>query len=267
MNKEITFSKYEGNGNDFILIDNRCKDISLTEKDIQFLCDRHFGVGSDGLIILNKSLSSDFEMLFFNSDATKDMMCGNGGRCLVAFARDLGIIDNETEFIAADGKHKATIKSIPNSNNYIVKLSLKDVKTIKEFDEGLFIDIGTPHLVCFLDDIDSVDVETIGRKLRYNEKFNSSLGTNVNFVQVKPNGQLYIRTYERGVEKETLSCGTGVTASAIAYSEKYNLETNEVFLHSKGGDFKVYFNKTLYNYQNIFLEGKASKVFSGVIIL
>lgn len=265
--KEIPFVKYHGAGNDFVLIDNRAGLYKLSEKEIQKICHRHFGIGSDGLMLLEKADGFDFKMVFYNPDASKDMMCGNGGRCIVAFAHSLGIINNKASFLAPDGKHTAEIIE-KQGYKYIVKLSLSDVKEIINFQDGQFLNAGTPHFVKQVDNLETLNLKEIGSKIRYDKRFEKTKGSNANFIEIVKEGEINIRTYERGVEDETLACGTGITASAIAYSEKYNPKTNPITINSKGGKLKVYFTKTNSNtYSNIFLEGEAEKVFEGKIVL
>lgn len=265
--KKIPFVKYHGAGNDFILIDNRKKEYHLSDSQIQLMCDRHFGIGSDGLIVLEQAEGADFQMIYYNPDASKDMMCGNGGRCIVAFAQGLGIINNKTIFQAPDGIHKAEIIS-NKDNKSIIKLSLKDVEKIEQLSDGQFLSTGTTHFVCFVENLQTLDIKTKGREIRYDKRFAKTNGTNANFVEIVSETELNIRTYERGVEDETLACGTGITASAIAYVEKYNTPHNPIIINSKGGQLKVYYTKTQSKtYSNIFLEGEAEKVFEGEFIL
>ncbi len=263
----INFVKYQASGNDFVLIDNRFKEYSFTETQIQKICHRHFGIGSDGLILLENTKEADFLMKFFNPDGSSDMMCGNGGRSIVAFAKSLSIIDKETSFIAPDGLHTAQIIS-QEDNHSLVKLSLRDVSEISLFDDGQYLNTGTSHFVKEVDDVSQINIKEEGSAIRYDKRFEKYKGTNANFIQVVNNGELRIRTYERGVEDETLSCGTGITASAIAYAEKYKLNQSPITIQSKGGELKVFFEKTAQNtYSNIFLQGSVEKVFEGVINL
>lgn len=261
---KIVFYKYQATGNDFVIIDNRLQHF---EKDnvtlIARLCDRRFGIGADGLILLEEDPDSDFKMVYFNADGRLGSMCGNGSRCTVAFAKHLGIIDNECTFIAYDGLHSGEIVEEFSEDTFQVKVSMQNVSNV-EVAQHVFINTGSPHFVCFVADVDEVDIIGSGRAVRYNEKFKNE-GTNVDFVTVN-NNQLNIRTYERGVEDETLSCGTGVTASVIAAASKNLISTSGVIpVKSKGGDLKVYFEKDGDMYKNIFLEGTAQKVFSGTL--
>ena len=265
--RAINFVKYQASGNDFVLIDNRFKEYSFTEEQIQKICHRHFGIGSDGLILLENSTEADFLMKFYNPDGSSDMMCGNGGRSIVAFAKSLSIIDKETSFIAPDGLHFAQIISWEN-NHSLVKLSLKDVSEITLFDDGQYLNTGTSHFVREVEDASQINLKEEGKAIRYDKRFEKYKGTNANFIQVVEQGLLKIRTYERGVEDETLSCGTGITASAIAYADKYKLNLSPITIQSKGGELKVFFEKTSQNtYSNIFLQGSVEKVFEGVITI
>lgn len=262
--KKQSFVKYHGTGNDFILIDNRKNDFKLTDKEIQLICDRNFGVGSDGLILLENTTEADFQMVFYNPDATKDMMCGNGGRCIVAFANSLGIIGNKTNFLAPDGMHYAEIAE-NKDNKTNVKLSLLDTDKIIEYSDGQFLNTGTAHFVSFVKDLTDLDVITKGKEIRHDKRFEAIKGTNANFVEIISKDNLSIRTFERGVEGETLACGTGITASAIAYVDRYSLSQSPIIVNSRGGVLKVYYTKTKENkYTNIFLEGLAEKTFEGV---
>ena len=265
--KTISFVKYQASGNDFILIDNRKGGISLRKEEIQKLCHRQFGIGSDGLILLENSKEADFEMKFFNPDGSRGMMCGNGARSIVAFAQSLNVIKSTTIFIAPDGLHNAEIIS-QTGNKHIIKLSLQDVGKIVEYEDGQYLNTGTSHFVKEVGDISQIDIIEKGRRIRYDRRFEEDNGTNANFIQAIGNSELKIRTYERGVENETLSCGTGVTASAIAYAEKHKITSSPITIHSKGGELKVYFTKTPQNtYSNIYLQAEVERVFEGQINL
>ncbi len=257
----IKFYKYHGTGNDFILIDNRNKDINLTERHIKFLCDRHFGIGADGLMLLENDDSLDFKMRYFNSDGKEGTMCGNGGRCIVAFAKKLNIIENKTVFKAVDGAHEAEIRG---ADDVSLKMIDVDVENISNELEEYFLNTGSPHHVKFINaDIDNIDVYNEGRKIRYSNKY-APEGTNVNFVQRIDTGIIKVRTYERGVENETLSCGTGVTASAIA-TFLYNGNNHREFkVLTKGGTLFVSFDYDK-KFKNVYLSGPATYVFSGEI--
>ena len=222
----MKFYKYQGAGNDFIIADNRDGKISLTTEDIQRLCDRRYGIGADGLMLLELAGGYDFKMVYYNSDGSGGMMCGNGGRCIVAFADRCGL--PVERFIAADGPHEASILS-RKGNTLEVKLKMKDVDNIVSYPqkgiEGMFLDTGTRHLVCPVENIDSFDVENEGRRRRRLEEF-APVGVNVNFIE-REGEILKVRTYEKGVEAETYACGTGITASAIAEWHMQHPESSE----------------------------------------
>jgi diaminopimelate epimerase len=262
---QIKFYKYQGTGNDFIIIDNRKGKFPLNNSAIvAFLCDRKFGIGADGLMLLQNKKGYDFEMVYFNSDGNTSSMCGNGGRCLVAFAYHLGIIKKKTCFLAVDGEHEAEI--IANDGNALqVKLKIQDVSKIETIKNDMFLNTGSPHYIKFVKDLSKLNVYEEGKKVRYNATFKKE-GTNVNFLEYK-NKCLQVRTYERGVENETLSCGTGVTAAALAYAYLHkNKKLNKINIETPGGFLKVHFNqksKALFN--NIWLEGPATFVFEGKI--
>jgi len=254
---KFTFSKYQGTGNDFMIIDNRNNSVNLTKKQIAQLCNRRFGVGADGLMLLEKHLATDFNMRYFNADGNEGSMCGNGGRCLVAFAKSLAIIDKETTFNTIDGTHRAIIKQ-----KNMVSLQMQDVKEVLKIDGNYFVDTGSPHYVIFSQNIKDTDVYTEGKKIRESKRF-APKGTNVNFVEIN-NNHLLVRTYERGVENETLSCGTGVTAAAICASAKLNTDKNSFDISTRGGNLNVSFQKNRNNtFTNIWLTGPAQFVFKG----
>lgn len=256
---KVNFYKYQGTGNDFIIIDNRKNNISLSDMQINQLCDRRFGVGADGLMLLENHPSLDFNMKYFNADGKESTMCGNGGRCLVAFAKSISLIDKKTNFNAIDGVHKATV----NKNNSI-SLQMQDVSYVRLVNTNYFLNTGSPHYVTFRDDIKNIDVYNRGREIRYSAEF-SPEGTNVNFVEFQDN-KLFVRTYERGVENETLSCGTGVTASAISASIYSDSDKNSYDIITKGGYLNVSFKKQDSNtFSDIWLTGPATFVFKGEI--
>lgn len=258
----LSFYKYQGTGNDFILIDNRNQSVQLSENQIARLCNRHFGIGADGLMLLELHPQFDFKMVYYNANGKEGTMCGNGGRCIVAFARDLGLILNDTRFIAIDGEHTATLKKF--EQHYIVQLHMKDVQQIEQNPNYFLLDTGSPHYVQFSKDVELIDVVREGSQIRYNETFAPG-GVNVNFVE--EGSPLKVRTYERGVENETLSCGTGVTASALAFVTKHQLNVNHIAIQTPGGLLTVYFNKKECGFYNITLEGSATFVFKGEIQL
>ncbi len=266
---KIEFYKYEGAGNDFIMIDNRALGFIPDNKVLNRLCDRHFGIGADGLILLENDTEFDFSMRYFNADGNEGSMCGNGGRCIVWFAKNSGIQKSEFTFNAIDGLHKATILK-EKANESIVKLKMIDVDGVKRIGnpdsyQGHFLDTGSPHLVVEVDSFDGLDVNSQGRKIRYSPAF-SDEGVNVNFIQRKLN-QIHIRTYERGVENETLACGTGSVAAALTVmflDDKLEVPIN---IKAKGGGLKVYAQKAKSGYADIWLEGPAKSVFKGEINL
>jgi diaminopimelate epimerase len=257
----IDFYKYHGTGNDFILIDNRKKEIQLQNEQVKWMCDRHFGIGADGLMLLEDEISYDFKMVYYNSDGNLSSMCGNGGRCITAFAKKLNIVNEKARFIAVDGPHDAII------SNGLISLKMQDVKSIENGNNFYFLNTGSPHYVCTVNQIESFPVFEEGRNIRYNQRF-AEEGTNVNFIE-RYDDYLYVRTYERGVENETLSCGTGVTAAALVAS-CINLSTdkNSCAIKTPGGSLNVKFDKVLENtFYNIWLEGPAEFVFKGSIEL
>ncbi len=253
----FTFYKYQGTGNDFVIIDNRTlffpkKDASL----IANICHRKFGIGADGLILLENHPEVDFKMVYFNADGNESSMCGNGGRCIVLFAKHLGIIESNTTFEAIDGMHEASI-----DHNAVVSLKMNDVSEIKNTDTYSYLNTGSPHHVEIKQDLKNLQVKKEGAALRYG--LYGKEGANINFVEDLQNDIFAIRTYERGVEDETLSCGTGVTAVALAMHNKDLAKTNRVTLQTEGGNLTVTFEKSGDTYENIFLIGKATLVFKG----
>ena len=253
--KNLKFYKYQGTGNDFIMLDSYHEEINLSETEIKHLCNRNFGIGADGVIFIKRHPDFDFEMDYYNSDGSSATFCGNGGRCIVAFAKQLHIIDEEADFIAKDGEHHATI------NDDIVKLEMQNVNNIEQINNDYFLNTGTVHYVIFCENIDEVNVREKGREIRNRPEF-QPVGTNINFVEIM-NNSLKIRTYEKGVEAETLSCGTGVVASALCYAKKNNITKNSITVSAKGGDLKIFFNKKGHKFIDIWLEGKAEFVFEG----
>jgi len=254
----MKFYKYEGTGNDFIVIDNRNQFFPKQDNDfVVRLCHRRFGIGADGLILLENDLDTDFRMIYYNSDGNQSSMCGNGGRCIVSFAQKLGIIKEKTNFIATDGLHFATIK------NNIVALQMQNISDIKVTKINVFLDTGSPHHIIFTEHIEDIDVKTEGTKIRYSDVYKKIGGTNVNFVEQLDENYFAVRTYERGVEDETLSCGTGAVAVAIAMHKTKRTNSNEIEIKTRGGNLIVSFENTGENYTNIFLEGTAYCVFEG----
>jgi diaminopimelate epimerase len=254
----IGFNKYQGAGNDFIIIDNRDGifnpgDSRLVNK----LCDRRFGIGADGLILINKTPEFDFEMIYFNSDGFEGTMCGNGGRCTADFAIRAGIAGKEMTFKAIDGIHDAI------SQDGIIRLKMNNVNEYRLVNGNYFIDTGSPHYVVFTEELENFDVYNEGKRYRHSKEFHPG-GTNVNFVKPENNG-IFVRTFERGVEDETLSCGTGVTASAIASVLSGHFVSGPVNVRTKGGNLKVEFNTKGGRITDIWLSGPATFVFEGKI--
>lgn len=258
---DLTFYKYQGTGNDFVMIDNRKQifDPHNTEL-VKRLCNRRFGIGADGLILLQNREGYDFEMIYFNADGNESTMCGNGGRCIVAFAHFLNIIKDKGYFLAIDGPHDAQI-----SNKDWVELKMSDVKHVINEDEHYEMDTGSPHYVTFVEDVDDINVVENGQAIRYSKKYREK-GINVNFVE-KTNQGIKVLTYERGVEDETLSCGTGVTAAALSYYlESPNKQLVRVPISSKGGELEVRFEaEEEGGFKNIWLCGPAVQVFTGTL--
>lgn len=255
---KISFYKYQGTGNDFVMIDNRL--LTFPKQDnalIARLCDRRFGIGADGLILLENDTNTDFRMIYFNADGNEGSMCGNGGRSIVAFAKFLGIIKDSTLFVAIDGLHDAAIKDT------VVSLKMKDVEDITIRKNAVYMDTGSPHHVQMVSDIDTFEVYKEGAKLRYGLYGKS--GSNINFVEQESNDTFTIRTYERGVEDETLSCGTGVTAAALSMHKIGKTKNNKVTVNAKGGQLEVGFDCTDGGYSNVHLIGEAKQVFKGEI--
>lgn len=250
----IHFYKYQGTGNDFVMIDDR--NLGFPEDNaalIELLCHRRFGIGADGLILIRHHSSADFEMIYFNADGFRGSMCGNGGRCAVHFAHFLGIFQGQTRFMAYDGLHEASI------NEGVVALGMADVFEVKELTEAYFLNTGSPHHVVEVKDLANYDVFGEGKKIRYASDY-APKGTNVNFIAFDET-HLHIRTYERGVEDETLSCGTGVTAAAItAYLRG---QKPPIHVISRGGNLTVDFLESNGNFTHIVLSGKAEQVFEG----
>ena len=256
----IQFSKYEGAGNDFIMIDDRKLQFPANAQLISKLCDRHFGIGADGILLVQHSEGYDFGMNYFNSDGSHATFCGNGGRCITAFAHQKGIAGNTCRFLAADGIHEASITE-NTGNVMIVELGMLDPVLYSMDKNYYYLNTGTYHVVKFVDNPDDIDIIEAGRELRYDNRFGPH-GTNVNFARLLKN-ELYVRTYEKGVENETLSCGTGVTASAIAASLKYG--GTSFYVNTAGGRLFVSFMRTGDTIKNVKLTGPAKLVFEGTI--
>lgn len=259
---QITFYKYQGTGNDFILIDNRKRNQELSQETIEKYCDRKFGIGADGLMLLQEKEGYDFEMIYYNADGRLGSMCGNGGRCIVAFANFLGILkNNKAYFLAVDGPHEALL----NSSDHI-SLKMIDVAVENYNPNFIFLNTGSPHHIEFVPKIEGFDVYNKGKNIRYSDIYKEK-GTNVNFVETLDNQSVSVATYERGVEDETLSCGTGVTAAAIAFHLKNSpdKDSNAISIQTKGGQLEVRFQYKNNLFYNVWLSGPAEQVFSGVI--
>ena len=253
----LNFFKYQGTGNDFIIIDNRNNDIELSTKQINHLCHRKFGIGADGLMLMNASEGNDFEMKYYNADGHEGSMCGNGGRCMIRFAYNLGIHKTEYTFKAVDGLHKATI-----DDKGWINLEMQNVHGIQTIHGDRVLNTGSPHYVKAVSDLYDYDVVKVGREIRYSNGFKEE-GVNVNFVEAEER-QIFVRTYERGVEDETLSCGTGVTAAALIFAHN-DMGFNRVEVKTPGGHLAVEFNKISdTEFENIWLCGPAELVFEGV---
>ena len=252
----IAFYKYQGTGNDFVIIDNRNNALTLTTAQVKKMCDRRFGIGADGLMLLNSKPGYDFEMVYYNADGRESSMCGNGGRCLVKFAYNLGIKKRKYLFMAVDGEHEATVE-----DNGWVYLKMKDVHGITKHFSDSILDTGSPHYVKNIDHLSNYDVARYGKEIRYSDEYKDK-GINVNFVE-QQDRSIFVRTYERGVEDETFSCGTGVTAAALIYAHNDN-GFNRVEIRTLGGNLAVEFDKRSDDtFENIWLCGPADFVFKG----
>lgn len=256
---EHTFYKYQGAGNDFILIDNRDKSFPTNNVDLyKKLCDRRFGIGADGLMLLENEAGYDFKMVYFNSDGRESSMCGNGGRCIVRFAEYLGIVKSECRFLAVDGEHYAKI------SDKTVELQMINVENWNLKDDDYEIYTGSPHYIKWVNELSSLDVYNRGREIRYNDHYKNK-GINVNFIE-ESDDSINVRTYERGVEDETLSCGTGVTACALAFALKHQLNGQQkIHINTPGGKLEVSFKKDEKGFDQVFLIGPAEMVFQGQI--
>jgi len=253
---EYPFAKYHGAGNDFVMIDDR--EVVFPENDqalIASMCDRHFGIGADGLILLRTHPSFAFEMVYFNSDGAKSTFCGNGSRALVRFANDTMHIPSKGEFLASDGVHYYEL-----DDEIAVRMNVLGIA--QSLGNDFVIDTGSPHYVHFVENISQLDIVTYGQSVRYSDRF-AQEGINVNAVEVNGN-RLILRTYERGVEDETLACGTGVTAAALVHAQREGMLTGEIPVEAKGGNLKVRFDRVGDSFENVILIGPAVRVFSGV---
>ena len=256
---KMEFYKYHGTGNDFVIFDNRSglfpkEDVKLVRK----VCDRRFGVGGDGLMLLEEAEGFDFKMIYFNADGCPGSMCGNGGRCLVSFAHSLGLFENKTTFLANGERYTANIE------HDRVSLDMLDVEGIRTNDKHVFLDTGSPHHVQFEENLKDFDVFGVGRRIRYGEPYNEA-GSNVNFVEQVDQSTFQVRTYERGVEDETLSCGTGVTAVALASYFLGKTKSETLKIQTEGGDLEVSFKARNGKFTDIVLAGPATFVYKGII--
>lgn len=253
----MEFYKFDGAGNDFVVVDNRRECRQFSEEEIARICHRRFGVGADGFMSLETGENGfDFEMIYYNSDGRVGSMCGNGGRCIAAFAHMLGL-GSKLHFLGYDGPHDAEIVTWDKEQRIgIVKLGMCSVKVadVRRVLDGWFLDTGSPHYVQRVTDLEHYDVVGEGRRLR-NMADIFPEGTNVDFIDDMPDGRLFVRTYERGVEDETWACGTGVTACAIVAGNSR--------IVARGGDFRVNFDATSTSYDNVCLIGPVSLNFTG----
>ncbi len=260
---KIKFYKYHGAGNDFVLLDNREGTLSLSKAQIEAMCDRRFGIGADGLMLLESCEGYDFRMVYYNADGGEVAMCGNGARVIVLFAKHMGIDKEHLSFIASDGEHTAQIIADDGVKGQVV-VELIDVESIKIEPSYTFMNTGVEHHVIFSDDVMSEDIVSIGRQIRYNKELYPS-GTNVNFVEKLSPSRIKVRTYERGVEDETLACGTGIAASAIAFSISQGGGINSIDIEAMGGELNVSFDYQDGCYRKVMLLGPAQRVFEGYI--
>ncbi|AYO58853.1 diaminopimelate epimerase [Chryseobacterium sp. 6424] len=254
MQNTIEFYKYQGTGNDFVMIDNRDLQFPKDQELIRKLCDRRFGIGGDGLILLENHDQADFRMVYYNSDGNESTMCGNGGRCIVAFAHFLDIFEDTTVFEAIDGGHEAQI------HNGTVKLKMIDVEHLLKDGENWVTNTGSPHFVKAVTNLQDYDVYAEGNKIRNSPTY-SAEGINVNFTEALSESEIFVRTYERGVEDETLSCGTGATAAALVFMQQHDLRSVQVKV--LGGNLRIYADREGDSFRNIWLEGPAKQVFRG----
>lgn len=261
-NQYIKLSKYHGAGNDFIMINAISNEILLSEETIFKMCDRRTGIGADGLIMLLSSENHDFRMKYYNCDGKESTFCGNGGRCIAAFAHQEGIVDVQATYEAVDGIHSANIKKI-STNDYLVELTMRDIMSYDLKEDSLIIDTGSPHYVKKINNLDKLDVKKEGAFIRYDKNISED-GVNVDFL-LYDNGKVYIRTYERGVENETLACGTGVTASAIAASLWFG--GNDIDVYTSIAKLNVRFKKDADSFKEVILSGPATHVFDGIYTL
>lgn len=258
----INFTKYQGTGNDFIMLDNLTEEYTaISIQQIQFLCNRKLGIGADGLIKISPSDEFDFEVEYFNADGSQSF-CGNGARCSVVFAQSLGVIENKTRFSAIDGAHTASIL------DGIVRLEMLPTSKAEIIDGNYVLDTGSPHYVRFIDENEQIDIVEYGKEIRYSKRF-SKEGINVNLLTVLNENSIEVQTYERGVENETLSCGTGVTACALVYMKELSKLGKKINVSTKGGVLIVEATviDDVNGFDGIWLSGPAQKIFDGSIIV
>ncbi|MEO6540362.1 MAG: diaminopimelate epimerase [Ferruginibacter sp.] len=257
---QIEFYKYQGTGNDFVILENRDnKYDNLSREQVKHICNRRFGIGADGLMLLSNHTELDFNMIYFNADGNESSMCGNGGRCLVKFAKHRGMYKSTYHFMAIDGAHEAEIDM-----RDIVRLKMKDVQEVAYHSGYAVLNTGSPHFVKFANNVEDIDVVETGREIRYSKQFEKE-GINVNFVETVDEDGIFVRTYERGVEDETMSCGTGVTAAALVNAHNEN-GFNRVEVKTPGGNLSVEFDKIdEHKFENIWLCGPAEFVYKGEI--
>ena len=257
MAAKVRFSKYQGAGNDFILVDNRDNSFNRADETlVEKLCDRRFGIGADGLMLLQNKENYDFEMIYYNADGKEGSMCGNGGRCIVAFAHDLGLITDKTVFLAVDGEHHASL------SDDLVNLQMIDVNAFSRDGEAYILQTGSPHYVTFVTGLKEKNVFQDGYAIRNNDTYRQE-GINVNFIEAEGNGY-FLRTFERGVEDETYACGTGATAAAMTIALEQNLEGDiNIPIRVLGGQLYISFHKNGHHFSNVFLKGPAKFVFEG----
>lgn len=255
---KFNFYKYQGTGNDFVILDNRDHSYDgISHETVNLMCDRRFGIGADGLMLMNNKEGYDFEMIYYNADGKPGTMCGNGGRCMVQFAHDMGVHKYTYLFIASDGEHQAEIDI-----NQQIRLKMKDVSEVQDHSTYALLNTGSPHFVKYVNDIMNVDVVATGREIRNSKQFIEE-GINVNFVESMEEDAIFVRTYERGVEDETLSCGTGVTACALMSAHNM-LGFNKVKVKTLGGNLSVEYNKESESvFSDVWLCGPAKFVFKG----
>ncbi len=268
--KTLVFYKYQGTGNDFIVIDNRFTKFVFSSQEIAFLCNRKYGIGADGLMLYENVEDYDFKMVYYNADGQEGSMCGNGGRCLVAFAAFRNPYKKRFTFLAVDGEHVADIIVTDEKDKDIVSLQMKDVEVASITNDSYFtLNTGSPHLIQLVaskTELQNIDVDSAGKAIRYNEVYKKD-GINVNFAALISDNTLQMRTYERGVEAETESCGTGAVAVAIAAHYTQIVTTNEITIHTQGGELTVHFQLENGVYKNVYLQGEVKKVFQGSILL